>query len=41
MKKRGRQEGEIDSEVLRLLTFNSEKMPRPAALKRTAGSDVE
>ena len=40
MKKRGRQRGEIDSEVLRLLTFN---LHAAAAVeqKRAVGSDVE
>ena len=38
MKKRGRQRGEIDSEVLRLLTFN---LHAAEGQKRAVGSDVE
>ena len=38
MKKRGRQRGEIDSEVLRLLTFN---LHAAEEQKRAVGSDVE
>ena len=41
MKKRGRQRGEIDSEVLRLLTFNLHAAAAAAGQKRAVGSDVE
>ena len=40
MKKRGRQRGEIDSEVLRLLTFNLHAAAAEGQ-KRAVGSDVE
>ena len=41
MKKRGRQRGEIDSEVLRLLTFNLHAVSAAEGQKRAVGSDVE